>query len=112
MTSLTWAVPRDATIKTKLVKELQDLRHGYQDEGLKALPYLNQVVQETLRCYAAAPAGLPREVPSNGCEIDGYWMPGGTEVTTQAYSMHRNFTVYPKPEQYVQHPFYITLQTF
>jgi cytochrome P450 len=100
MTYLTWAVCRDATIKAKLVKELEGLRDGYQDDDLKALPYLNMVVQETLRCYAAAPAGLPRDVPSNGCEIDGYWMPGGTEVTTQAYSMHRNAAVYPEPERY------------
>jgi cytochrome P450 len=101
MTYLTWAVCRDAGIKWRLVQEVQGLREGYKDEDLKALPYLNQIIMETLRCYAVAPAQLPRQVPKTGCEIDGYWMPGGTEVMTQAYSMHRKHTVYPEPERYV-----------
>ncbi|KAL1603476.1 hypothetical protein SLS60_005063 [Paraconiothyrium brasiliense] len=100
LTYLTWAVCRDETVKPRLVKELETLPEGYRDEDLKALPYLNQVVQETLRLYAAAPALLPREIPPGGCEVDGYWMPGGTEVQTQAYSMHRDPVVYPEPERF------------
>lgn len=99
LTYLTWAVCRDKSIKTRLVKELEALPDRYQDEDLKALPYLNQVIRETLRVYAAAPALLPREIPLGGCEVDGYWMPGGTEVQTQAYSMHRDAAVYPEPER-------------
>jgi cytochrome P450 len=99
LTYLTWAVCRDESIKTRLVTELEALLDGYRDEDLKALPYLNQVIQETLRVYAAAPALLPREIPPGGCEVDGYWMPGGTEVQTQAYSMHRDSVVYPEPER-------------
>jgi cytochrome P450 len=101
MTYFTWAVCRDPVIKKRLVEELRDLPDGYKDEDLKALPYLNQVIMETLRCYAAAPAQLPRDVPKSGCEIDGYWMPAGTEVMTQAYSMHRDYEVYPEPERLV-----------
>jgi cytochrome P450 len=101
MTYLTWAVCRDPAIKKRLVEALGGLPDIYRDEDLKALLYLNQVIMETLRCYAAAPAGLPRDVPKTGCEIDGYWMPAGTEVMTQAYSMHRDQEVYPEPERLV-----------
>ncbi|KAJ4345353.1 uncharacterized protein N0V89_011483 [Didymosphaeria variabile] len=100
LTYLTWAVCRDESIKPRLVKELETLPDGYRDEDLKVLPYLNQVIQETLRLYAAAPALLPREIPTGGCEVDGYWMPGGTVVQTQAYSMHRDPTVYSEPERF------------
>jgi cytochrome P450 len=100
MTYLTWAVCRNPSIKAKLVDEVADLPETYRDEDLKMLPYLNQVVHETLRLYAAAPAYLPRDVPAGGSEIDGYWMPGGTEVQTQAYSMHRNPVVYPDAERF------------
>jgi cytochrome P450 len=103
---LTWAVCRDASIKARLVEELQRLQDGFQDEDLKALPYLHQVIMETLRCYSAAPAQLPRDVPKNGCEIDGYWMPGGTEVMTQAYSMHRDTELFPDPELYIDSSHY------
>ncbi|KAF1942105.1 cytochrome protein [Clathrospora elynae] len=100
LTYLVWAVCRDPSIKSRLAAELGALPDGVKDEDLKALPYLNQVIQETLRCYAAAPANLPRNVPAGGCEIDGYWMPEGTEVQTQAYSMHRDPVVYPEPERF------------
>ncbi|KAF2821094.1 cytochrome protein [Ophiobolus disseminans] len=100
LTYLVWAVCREPSIRARLAKEVADLPDRYQDEDLKALPFLNQVIQETLRLYAAAPAHLPREVPPAGSEIDGYWMPGGTDVQTQAYSMHRDPIVYPAPEQF------------
>jgi cytochrome P450 len=100
LTYLTWAVCGNPSIKEKLAEEVAGLPETYNNDDLKALPYLNQVIHETLRLYAAVPALLPREVGTAGCEIDGYWMPGGTEVQTQAYSMHRNPTVFSNPEQF------------
>ncbi|PSN71052.1 cytochrome P450 [Corynespora cassiicola Philippines] len=102
LTFLTWAVckPENEEIKKRLASEVGALPDNYSDENLKRLPYLNQVIKETLRLYAPAPAWLPRVVPPGGCEIDGYWMPGGTEVQTQGYSMHRNTQVYPNPEKF------------
>lgn len=99
MTYLTWAVCRDPIIKARLVNEVAGLPDTYADEELKALPYLNQVIHEALRLYAAAPDCLPRDVPPGGTDIDGFWMPGGTEVQTQAWSMHRDPEIFPAPEQ-------------
>jgi cytochrome P450 len=101
LTYLVWAVCRDGAIRKRLVDEVAGLEGGYHEENLKTLPYLNCVIQESLRLYSAAPSGLPRKVPDGGCEIDGYWMPGGLTVTTQAYSMHRNPELFPDPERYV-----------
>jgi cytochrome P450 len=100
MTYLTWAVCRNPSIKARLVEELSGLPDNYVDEDLKKLSYLDQVIIETLRVYAAAPGYLPREVSHQGREIDGYWMPAGTEVGTQAYSMHRDPTVFVNPERF------------
>ncbi|CAO2649664.1 Nn.00g070490.m01.CDS01 [Neocucurbitaria sp. VM-36] len=100
LTYLVWAVCKDDKVKGKLVKEVAELPDGYTDQDLKASPYLNQVIYETLRVYAAAPSALPREVPHVGAEIDGHWMPGGTTVCTQAYSMHRDPAIFPDPNRY------------
>ncbi|KAH7137938.1 cytochrome protein [Dendryphion nanum] len=100
LTYLVWAICRNKALQERLVREVQGLPDSFQDEDIRALPFLNQVIKETLRCYASAPAYLPRVVPSDGCDIDGYWMPGGTEVQTQAYSMHRNHAVFPNPNQF------------
>ncbi|KAF1972349.1 cytochrome P450 [Bimuria novae-zelandiae CBS 107.79] len=100
LTYLVWAVCKDDTIKRRLAEEVAVLREGYTDDDLESLPYLNQVLQETLRIYSAAPGPLPRFVPEGGCDIDGYWVPGGLTVTTQAWSMHRDSSVYPDPYRF------------
>lgn len=100
MTYLVWAVCKDSGVKRRLVEEMTGLPDGYTDADLKAAPYLNMVIQETLRLYAPAPSALPRIVPRGGSEIDGYWMPGGTTVCTQAYSMHRDSKVFHHPGRY------------
>ncbi|KAF2183128.1 cytochrome protein [Zopfia rhizophila CBS 207.26] len=100
LTYLIWAVCRDEAIKRRLVEELVSLPDDFRDRDLKNLSYLHQVIQETLRLYASAPSALPREVPRGGAELDGYWIPGGFTVSTQAYSMHRDPEIYPQPESF------------
>ncbi|ORY61477.1 cytochrome P450 [Pseudomassariella vexata] len=100
LTYLVWAVCRDPQIKEKLVNELQTrLSDDFSYDDVKELPYLNQVIEETTRIYAAAPSGLPRTVPSGGASLAGYWIPGGATVLTQAYSLHRS-EAFPDPERF------------
>ena len=98
LTYLLWSVCRNEDIRSKLAEELKALPEDFDDNILKPLPYLNQVIDETLRLYAAAPSGLPRVVPPGGAELAGHWLPGGSTVTTQAYSLHRDPAVFPRPE--------------
>ncbi|SPO01584.1 related to cytochrome P450 CYP4/CYP19/CYP26 subfamilies [Cephalotrichum gorgonifer] len=98
LTYLVWSVCRNDSILRILTKELAALPPEFDDHMLKSLPYLNQVIDETLRLYSAVPAGLPRLVPTGGAELAGFWLPGGSTVTTQAYTLHRNPEVFPRPE--------------
>jgi cytochrome P450 len=42
---------------------------------------------------------LPRYVPRGGREIDGFFVPEGTIVSSQAYSVHRvDRTAFPDPD--------------
>lgn len=41
------------------------------------LPVLGAVINETLRLHPAGPGGLPRETPSPGRSLNGYFIPGG-----------------------------------
>ncbi|KAI1106419.1 putative cytochrome P450 [Jackrogersella minutella] len=97
LTYLLWAVSRQPEVRDKLVAELRTLPDGFGDQDLKTLPYLDQVIHETLRLYAAAPAGLPRIVPPEGATLCGYFIPGGYTVSAQAYSLHRDPASYPDP---------------
>ncbi|KJK86857.1 hypothetical protein H633G_09287 [Metarhizium anisopliae BRIP 53284] len=77
--------------------ELASLPPDYQESQLRELPYLGQVVEETLRLYGGAQAGLPRTVPPGGAELAGFWLDQDTVVSTQAYSLHRDAIIFPDP---------------
>lgn len=93
---------RNDEVERTLVSEVTKLTDRYTDKELKTAPYLNQVIYETLRVYAAAPSALPRDVPLGGAEVDGYWIPGGTTVCIQAYSLHRDPNIFPDPGRYAK----------
>lgn len=107
LTYLVWAVLRnddDGGLQGALEKELQegiDDSSRSTDAALEKLPVLNAVIEETLRLYGAAPIPLPRVVPPGGVEFGGYHIPAGTEVATQAYTMHRDPRFFTDPERYV-----------
>ncbi|XXG96360.1 hypothetical protein Hte_002642 [Hypoxylon texense] len=97
LTYLLWTVCRHPAVKAKLLAELRTLPGDFGDQDVRGLAYLDRVIQETLRLYAAAPSGLPRVVPPGGATLVGQFIPGGYTVSAQAYSMHRNPAVYPDP---------------
>lgn len=98
LTYLVYAVCRDCRIRDKLVSELMEqLPESFTDRDTRSLPYLNQVIKETLQLYAAIPEALPRTVPEDGIHLAEFNIPGGTTVSTQAYSMHRDPRFFPNP---------------
>ncbi|KAJ4251352.1 hypothetical protein NW762_011333 [Fusarium torreyae] len=100
LTYLVWSVCRRPNIKATLLEELKQLPKEYVESDLRDLPYLNQVIQESLRMYSSVPGGLPRMVPAGGAEFAGYWLPAGTTVCTQAYTMHRDPVIFLNPEEF------------
>lgn len=87
--------PRSLSIQRRLAEELRNNPSVAADQ----LPLLDAVICEGLRCMPPIPMSLPRLVPAGGRSIDGFWLPEGTIVSCQAYSVHRiNSEVYPNPE--------------
>ncbi|KAJ6437577.1 hypothetical protein O9K51_09783 [Purpureocillium lavendulum] len=96
LTYLTWTLCRKPDIRNRLVGELRTLPPNFGAHELRELPFLNQVINETLRVYSAAPGPFPRLVPSGGAHLAGYFLPGGTE----AFSMHRDPAIFPAPGEF------------
>ncbi|KAK3335945.1 cytochrome P450 [Cercophora scortea] len=106
LTYLIWSVCSHKQVQERLVEEVRTALPAddddFADHDLTQLPYLNAVIEETLRLYSAAPSGLPRVVPAEGADLSGYYFPPGVIVTSQAYSMHRAPETFPDP--YVFNP--------
>ncbi len=76
-------------------------------KALEALPLLNAFIKETLRVWPTLPGPLERSVTEGGRVICDVYLPEGTEVTMQPFTIHRNETIFPdplafKPERWLQ----------
>ncbi|KAL4935414.1 hypothetical protein BDV06DRAFT_234344 [Aspergillus oleicola] len=62
--------------------------------GVRNLPFLNAVISEGLRLCPPVPWILPRLVPEGGAVVCGQWLPAGTSVSIQAYTLNRDTTLF------------------
>ena len=92
--------PRSAHHQNRLRRELQKAGPG---AAFEQLPFLDAVVMEGLRLFPPIPMSLPRHIPAGpqGKTIDGFYIPPGTVVSCQAFSVQRlDETVFPDPERF------------
>lgn len=97
LTYLIWAVLKQSDLQAQLEEEVGKLSDDLAPNELEGSAILSSVIDETLRLYGAAPGSLPRMVPGQGMTANGYHIPGGTEVSTQAYTNHRDPLIFPDP---------------
>ncbi|KAL2833278.1 cytochrome P450 [Aspergillus cavernicola] len=65
------------------------------------LPYLNAVLEETMRLFPPSPVGPPRVSPQGGESVDGTFVPGGVYVSADVWTIHRDTrTVGDHPEKF------------
>jgi benzoate 4-monooxygenase len=115
--ALLYWVLRTPGVLTKLQAELDaNIPSGVPNyDSVKELPYMNNVIQETLRIHSTSSLGLPRLVPGvspenpdpKGVEILGYNFPPGTTLSVPAYTIHHSKEIWGadadefRPERYV-----------
>ncbi len=84
----------------KLVKELDEavvarrLSRPARYEEARRLPYLDAVVQEALRIHPVPGAPMYRVVPKEGTTMNGFFLPGGTQIGLLHWQASRNREVY------------------
>jgi cytochrome P450 len=94
---LIWAVLKHAKVHNRLKEECNGLEENFSIRDVQGLRYLGCVIQETLRLYGAVSTGLPRRTPKGGVQVGKAFVPEGTTVTTQSFTLHRNAEVFQDP---------------
>ncbi|KAI3323827.1 cytochrome P450 [Xylariaceae sp. AK1471] len=61
-------------------------------ESVRNLPYLEAVINETLRIHSTSGIGLPRQIPedSPGIHLHGHYFPPGTVLSVPTYTIHHS----------------------
>lgn len=95
-----WLLSQHPDIENALIEEVATLPHDFNDEDLRSLKLLGNVLNETLRLRSPVSQGLPRSVPAGGMELCGYFLPEDTTVGLQAWTMHRNPHVWSRPDRF------------
>lgn len=95
---LYWVVHTPGVLE-KLQKELDAAIPAGVDvpsfETVKDLPYMNNVIQETLRIHSTSSLGLPRVVPSGpGITILDHHFPAYTVLSVPAYTIHHSKAIW------------------
>ncbi|TFK39355.1 cytochrome P450, partial [Crucibulum laeve] len=96
---------RFPAIQKKIYEEIDDATRDASQlltiHVLAQLPYLNAVIKESLRMYPPSPGTLERVVPSDGLTFFGHYLPSGTAVGIQTWSLHYDEEVFPEPAVFI-----------
>ncbi|KAL7624947.1 hypothetical protein AAE478_004161 [Parahypoxylon ruwenzoriense] len=91
---------RNDSAMAKLRAEIESASREYSLDSMvpfsmiSNLPYLNAVIQETLRVHPNTGTIIERKAPQGGVTIDDYYIPGGTTVGVNAWVLHRDKHVF------------------
>jgi benzoate 4-monooxygenase len=78
-------------------------------ESVRGLPYLDAVINETMRLLSVIGLGLPREIPPNskGHRFNGFYFAPGTVLSVPIYTIHRLNSIWgPDSEQFKPERFF------
>ena len=101
MLAWTWyLLNANPAAETRLHEELRDVLGGRAPDAADfgKLPYLQAVMNETLRLYP--PAYITARTSIEACEMGGYDFPSGTTMLMSQWVMHRDARYYDNPDEF------------
>nr|TKS15597.1 hypothetical protein D5086_0000032920 [Populus alba] len=103
-TSMEWALANllnhpDVLRKAKAELDAQVGDRLIEESDFAKLHYLQSIISENLRLCPVTPL-IPPHMPSSDCTIGGYHVPAGTILFVNAWSLHRDPTLWDEPTSF------------
>lgn len=70
-------------------------------KGPAGAPYLNGIIEETLRLWPPAPGPAQRTTPPEGIIVDSKFVPGNTQVSVTPITLQRDPRYYTRPQEFL-----------
>lgn len=70
-----------------------------EESDLAKLPYLHNIITETMRMYPAGPLSVPHE-SSDECIVGGYRVPHGTMLLINLWAIHNDPKIWEEPRKF------------
>ncbi|XP_071498195.1 steroid 17-alpha-hydroxylase/17,20 lyase-like [Diadema antillarum] len=109
--TLQWSLLYMAAFPKKQAKAQEELERVISSQGKKLLlenkaqlPYLQAVINEVLRYSSLSLLGIPHAAAQD-TEINGYFIPKGTQVMANFWSVHHNPEAWDQPEEFLPERF-------
>ncbi|EXJ71388.1 uncharacterized protein A1O5_05195 [Cladophialophora psammophila CBS 110553] len=93
-------VKEPAHIET-LRQELAPLKGEFNFTSLQKLPFLNALINETLRLHPPVPSGTQRMTPPEGIQLGNTYIPGGVNIIIPFYTMFRAESCFERPTEFL-----------
>ncbi|OQU93626.1 hypothetical protein CLAIMM_00108 [Cladophialophora immunda] len=106
ITFVFWYLCQHRAIYGKLQREIDRNWDGVSPLAVSQIgpgpaPYLNAVIEETLRIWPPAPGGTQRRSPDGGMVVDGEYVPKGTQVSVCPIAIQRDERYFSNPLEFI-----------
>jgi cytochrome P450 len=74
---------------------------SYTAAAAVEIPYVDAIINETMRLQPPASINLTRTTPAQGLTIDGVYIPGDITVSVATYAIHRDPRYFARPLEFI-----------
>ena len=109
LTHLFYHIAADPSLAQRLREEigpLMEVDGKFSNAKLVDAPFLNGVINETLRLHPPVPSGVFRQTPPEGITVGETFVPGDAHVQMPGYAIARDEDTYVDAESFVPERWY------
>ncbi|KAK8192010.1 putative cytochrome P450 [Phyllosticta capitalensis] len=73
----------------------------FEYDGVRDVPLLEGIINESMRLKPPVPSGNPRETPAGGIQIGEQWVPGGVNIVIPQWVVQRDERYFEQADKFI-----------